>query len=341
MDSGQDAGTGAQLAGAARIVTLCGRLRHRIAHGIGLAGCVCALAALPPARSPAQDSFVPRPEKPDVFVPRPAKPVAPEVKRPEGLPRPPKPPPRVQCNARLGGPPDGLIESCTKLIEGGHETGRALAAAYNARGRAYLAKGDHDRAAADFSQALKNEPENVQSLHGRGLARSAKGDLDGAIKDFSDAIWLSPRNAAVYQDRARAYLGKADHARAIADLGEVIKFTPKPAFALRERCYVRAISGRELPQGLDDCEQALRLLKNDVTTLERRGLIHLRLGYFDKAITDFNAVLKVQAANAAALYGRGVAKKKKGLEIAGEADIAEARQLRPDVVQALIAYGVK
>lgn len=322
-------------------MTLCKNLRHSIAHRIALVGCACALATFPTVRSPAQDSFVPRPEKPEVFVPQPAKPVAPDVKRPEGLPRPPKPPPRVQCNVRLSGPPDGMIESCTKLIEGGHETGRALAAAYTARGRAYLAKGDLDRAAADFSLALKNEPDNVQALHGRGLARTAKGDLDGAIKDFSDAIWLSPRNAVFYQDRARAYLGKADPARAIADLGEVIKFTPKPAFALRERCYVRAISGRELPQGLDDCEQALRLFKNDAATLERRGLIHLRLGSFDKAIADFNAVLKVQAANAAALYGRGVAKKKKGLAIAGEADIAEARQLRPDVVQALIAYGVK
>jgi tetratricopeptide (TPR) repeat protein len=312
-----------------------------MAHGLALAGCAGALAVLPAGGAPSQDSFVPPPEKPDVFVPRPAKPVVPEIKKPEGLPRPPKPPPRVQCNARLGGPPDGMIKSCTELIEGGHETGRALAAAYNARGRAYLAKGEHDRAVADFSQALKNEPDNVQSLHGRGLARTAKGDLDGAIKDFSDAIWLSPRTAVFYQDRARAYLGKADHARAIADLGEVIKLTPKPAFALRERCYVRAISGRELGQGLDDCEAALRLLKNDAATLERRGLINLRLGYFDKAIADFNAVLKLQAANAAALYGRGVAKKKKGLEIAGEADIAEARQLRPEVVQALMAYGVK
>jgi tetratricopeptide (TPR) repeat protein len=312
------------------------RLRLFIAAVVGWCLLLCWMA---PAS--AQDPLRPQPEKPDVFVPRPAKPVVPDVKRPEGLPRPPKPPPRVQCNARLGGPPDGMIKSCTELIEGGHETGRALAAAYIARGRAFLARGDHDLAVADFSQALNLEPDNAQALHGRGLARNAKGDLDGAVKDFSEAIWRSPRTAAFYQDRAKAYLGKAEYARAIADLDEVIKLTPKPAHALRERCYVRAISGRELMQGLEDCEAALRLIRNDAAALERRGLIHLRLGYFDKAIADFEAVLKVQAANAAALYGRGVAKKKKGLEIAGEADIAEARQLRPDVVQALIAYGVK
>ncbi len=341
MDFGQDARAGAQLAGAARIVTLAGRFRRVVARGIGLAGCACALAISPATFSLAQDALAPRPEKPEVFVPRPAKPVVPEVKKPEGLPRPAKPPPRVQCNVKVTGAPDGMISSCTELIEKGHETGRALAAAYNARGRAYLSKREYDRAVADFSEALKHEPGNVLSLHSRGVAHAGKGEFDAAIKDYSDAIWLAPRNATLYQDRAGAHLAKADYSRAIADLGEVIKLTPKPALALRDRCYVRAISGRELPQGLDDCEQALRLLKSDVMTLERRGLVNLRLGYFDKAIADFNAVLKVQGANATALYGRGVAKKKKGLVLAGEADIAEARQIRPDIVQALAGLGVK
>jgi tetratricopeptide (TPR) repeat protein len=322
-------------------MTLARRLRDSIACCIALAGCGWLLAILLPTHSRAEDALVPRPEKPDVFVPRPAKPVVPEVRRPEGLPRPAKPPPRVQCNVKVAGAPDGMIKSCTELIEGGRETGRALAAAYNARGRAYLAKQEYERAIADFSEALKHEPDNVLSLHNRAVARTAKGEFDTAIKDYTDAIWLAPRKATLYQDRAGAHLAKGEHSRAIADLGAAIKLTPKPALVLRDRCYVRAISGRELPQGLDDCEQALRMLRSDVVTLERRGLINLRLGYFDKAIADFNAVLKVQAANAAALYGRGVAKKKKGLNIAGEADIAEARQIRPDLVQALIGYGVK
>jgi tetratricopeptide (TPR) repeat protein len=274
-------------------------------------------------------------------VPLPQKPVVPDVAKPEGLPRSVKPPQRVQCNVKVSGYPDGMIKSCTELIETGHETGRALASAYNARGRAYLAKGEHEHAIADFSAALNNEPGNLLALHSRGLAHSFKREFKRAIEDYSEAIWRAPRNATLYQDRARAYVGAADYARAIADFSEVIRLTPKPALALRDRCYVRAISGRELQQGLEDCDEALRMLKNDVIARERRALINLRMGHFDKAIADYNAVLKVQAASAGALYGRGVARKKKGEEMRGDADIAEARQIRPDIVEALIGFGVK
>ena len=248
---------------------------------------------------------------------------------------------RVLCKLSSGGPPDLMIQACNELIESGRVVSSSLAGAYISRGRAFRAKGEYDRAIADFSQALNNDPGNVLALHMRGLGLFDKGDNDRAIADYTEAIWRAPRDATLYDDRARAYERKTQYERAIADYSEVIRIVPRPAAALKDRCYARAISNRELPQALDDCNEALRLIPRDLAALDRRALTYLRLGYYDKAIADYDLVLKFTSANAASLYGRGVAKKKKGDEANGEADITAARLIRPDVVEELIRFGVK
>jgi len=248
---------------------------------------------------------------------------------------------RVQCKISSGGPPDLVIKVCNEVIQFGHEIGSRLAGAYISRARAYRVKGEYDRAIADLSQALKNDPGNVLAMHSRGVAYSDKQDYDRAIADYTEALWLAPRDATLFNDRARAYERKAQYDRAIADYSEVIRIAPRPAAALKDRCYVRAISGRELPQALEDCNEALRLIPRDISAFERRALTYVRLGRYDKAIVDYNLVLKFVSTNAAALYGRGVAKKKTGDEYGGDADIAAARLIRPDIVEELIRFGVK
>ena len=41
------------------------------------------------------------------------------------------------------------------------------------------------------------------------------------------------------------------------------------------------------------------------------------------------------------LYGRGLAKRKKGDATGGQADVAAAKALRPDVAEEFAKYGVK
>ena len=65
--------------------------------------------------------------------------------------------------------------------------------------------------------------------------------------------------------------------------------------------------------------------------LENRGLILLRMGRLDEAIGQFDGALKAQPKAAWALYGRGVAKLKKGAKADGEADMAAAVAMRPGV----------
>lgn len=248
---------------------------------------------------------------------------------------------RVHCKPNSSGPPDMMIQICNETINLGHEVGASLAGAYIARGRAYYSKSEFDRAIADFSEALKNDPGNVLALRHRGLAHFALQNYDRAIADDTDAIWRARDNIQLLQDRAKAYEKMGRYDLAIADYSEAIKLKPRSPGIFLDRCYARIISNRELPLALDDCNEALRFLPRDPTARERRGLVQLRLGHIDLAMMDFDAVLAVNSGRATALYGRGVAKLRKFDRAGSAADINAARLIRPDIVDEFIRAGIQ
>ena len=59
----------------------------------------------------------------------------------------------------------------------------------------YKAKGDTERAIADFTQAIAANPNFEVAYNNRGQMYRGKGDLDNAIKDFDAAIKINPNDA--------------------------------------------------------------------------------------------------------------------------------------------------
>jgi tetratricopeptide (TPR) repeat protein len=64
-----------------------------------------------------------------------------------------------------------------------------------------------------------------------------------------------------------------------------------------------------------------------------RGIVHIATGDLDRAMADFEQAIRLQPALAAGLYWRGIAKRLKGDAAAGEADIAAAKKIDPEVDQ--------
>ena len=75
--------------------------------------------------------------------------------------------------------------------------------------------GDRERSIAGCTRILEARGEAARSRaiagYNRGNAYYAKGDYDRAIADYTEAVWLDPTSALVFNNRGKAYLGKGDY----------------------------------------------------------------------------------------------------------------------------------
>jgi tetratricopeptide (TPR) repeat protein len=200
---------------------------------------------------------------------------------------------------------DLQIGGCTALIHSGEETKWNLAIIFRNRGLAYKHKADYDHAIHDYNQAIRLNPDYAEAYLSRGLAFRQKDDFERAIRNYTHAI-------AIYPEFADAY---------------------------DARCYARAILG-QLEMALADCSESLRLQPDASYTLDSRGFIYLKMGQFEAAIRDYDAALKADPTIAESLFGRGIAKVKNG-DAGGNADIAAAKTLNPNIAELMAKLGVR
>jgi tetratricopeptide (TPR) repeat protein len=216
--------------------------------------------------------------------------------------------------------------------------------AINNRGVSYYVKKDYDHAVADYSEAIRLDPAYALAIYDRGLAYRMKRDTERAIADFDEALRLEPKFVFAFIARGGAYAEKKEFDRAIADYTEAILMEPggrmvAPAFS--GRCWARFMVGRDLQDTLADCTKALNLGPNDAWALNARGFTYLKLGEFDRSITDFDAALTVDSKLAVSFYGRGLARRKAGDGQAADKDMEVARTIRPDIADVVAKYGVQ
>jgi len=110
----------------------------------------------------------------------------------------------------------------------GHHRGPAaephVRPGYLHRGRQLEAKGEHNKAIADFTQAIRlGEQSSSRFVTGHRLHR--EWEYDKAITDFTEAIRLDPKNAFAYVGRGRLRRKRRPD-REIAELTEAIRVAP-------------------------------------------------------------------------------------------------------------------
>jgi tetratricopeptide (TPR) repeat protein len=76
---------------------------------------------------------------------------------------------------------------------------------YILRAEVFLAKGEFDRAISDYSEAIRQEPEEHEFYQKRGDAQRAKGDFDRAIADYSEQIRIVSFFLDAYKNRGVSY----------------------------------------------------------------------------------------------------------------------------------------
>ena len=200
--------------------------------------------------------------------------------------------------------------------------------AYFARGAARIATGDLQGAMADLNEAIRLNPEYIESAAYslRGSLHSQQGDLKGAIADLNEAVRLDPKDVDNLKKRGEVRFQQKDYKGALADFNEAIRLKPKDAEAIKLRGTARFLQ-QDYKGAIADLNEALRLkpedagtkkllmaatrllqLKpGDVDAIKARGGIRLLQQDYKGAVADFSEVIRLKPDDTEAYYNRGQA----------------------------------
>jgi tetratricopeptide (TPR) repeat protein len=90
-------------------------------------------------------------------------------------------------------PPAEAIVACSRLIDSEQVKGEELAGIYMWRGWHFTSAGQHDRAIADYTEALRLNARLAGAYRERGASLERTGDLARAAEDFRQALTIDPR----------------------------------------------------------------------------------------------------------------------------------------------------
>ena len=193
-----------------------------------------------------------------------------------------------------------------------------FAVAYLDRGVAHMRLGKHGNALADFGKAIAIEPENCPSHYFRGVSCRTVGALLQAAAYYDRALMLNSgielarKDAIVYYCRGNESMRLGRYQEAIMDFGMAIKLGPNLAaysYLLLGACYKKAKDFGEAAKKYDKAiklNPELRLSPEDAIVYHYRGDHCMRLGQFQRAVTDFSTAIELDSRLLAAYLLRGV-----------------------------------
>ena len=187
---------------------------------------------------------------------------------------------------------DLAIGGCTAIIQSGRETTENLSIAFYNRAIAHGVKGDHDRAIADYDQAVRLDANNAKAYYGRANAYYNKRDYQRSISDFDQAIRLSPNVARYYSDRADAYDNLGQFDRALADYDRGIRLDPADGSIYYNRGIAYAGAG-QYERALVDYDQAIKLNPQDAAANKYRGQSNFYLARYGAAAADLGRAFEL------------------------------------------------
>lgn len=217
----------------------------------------------------------------------------------------------VGCLGNDNSTPEQSLQSCTALLKLGASAPQAPAQTYYDRARVHETMKRLDLALADVDQALKLAPTDAAMLFWRAGLQVELGKDDLALTDYAAALRADPGLAEALARRGQIYL----------------------------KAGALDLAGKEF-----EALAARSTIEPPAAALLTRGIVELKLGTPDAALAAFALALKREPRSrweeATALYGSGLASRKKGDASAANAAIARATSLDKDVAGRFAKYGL-
>lgn len=208
--------------------------------------------------------------------------------------------------------PSRRIEACTTILHRDKDKA-AWGGAYNNRAGAFMAKGDYDRARADYDMAVQLNPEVAAAWLNRGTLWLRKENFDRAIADLTTAIRLDPSLWKSFNNRSNAWRAKGEYTKAKDDLDQAIRLAPKEPLPYAHRADLWRLMG-DLDGAISDLNTSIAVIPPNTSPrqspmaliLTYRGDVWRYQGEFGRALADYTEALSYAGAFASAYIGRGL-----------------------------------
>lgn len=198
--------------------------------------------------------------------------------------------------------------------------------AYTSRGWTRKQFGDFVGAEADYTEALRIDPQFAAALLNRASVRIDLRNYDGALADYNELLRLYPNNLASLVGRGIVYHEMGDIERAIAEYEQVLRLNPMYSDAYLQRGVARSDLG-DLPGAYADYSRAIQLNPRDYTAYTNRGSTSYKLGDLDAARADYEQAIASNPRYAYAYFGRGIIRQETGDGAGAQADFDQAAAL--------------
>jgi tetratricopeptide (TPR) repeat protein len=196
-------------------------------------------------------------------------------------------------------------------------------------GLAYFGLGRHDEAAAAFQKATELQPDNSWGFQMLGTVQHAKGDHQRAIANYNRAIALGS-NSAAYSNLGILYLGEGRYPEAASAFERAASLDPRSPVKQANLGDIYRRVGREkdaiqsYTRARDLLLAATAMNATDAGSLAFLGVCEAKLGNTRSALDHAAAAVALRPDNPAVLYKSAVVyalagKRGDGLRALGEA----------------------
>lgn len=153
-------------------------------------------------------------------------------------------------------------------------------------GDVYFNQGEYAKAADEYSENLKYNPNDVRMLYNRGRALEEQGDLEAAKADYQKALETEPNNFQVLLSLANVNYNQQNYTNALLYSNQAAEISGAPAMASFMKARALQKIGKT-DEALKAYNSAIALDKEFGQAYFNRGLLKIAMKNVKGACEDF------------------------------------------------------